>query len=170
MAGRTPLACLSIVVALAVCALFAPVASAGTCVQGIDPCSPSMELYKYGPSYVNQGDSADYTFDLYNSGPYDISDITVTDDKCSPVSGPTGDDGDGVLNPGEWWTYSCTYAPAGEPGDAVVNTASADGTALGEVPVHADSDPHTTWITDLSITKTVDLATADPHDELHYTI
>lgn len=169
MAARVPLACLSIVAALIVCALFAPVASAG-CVQSIDPCGPAMDLYKYGPSYVNQGDSAEYTFELYNSGAYDVSDVTVTDDKCSPLSGPTGDDGDGILNTGEWWTYTCTYAPAGEPGDAVVNTASADGTALGEVPVHADSDPHTTWITDLSVTKTVDLATADPYDELHYTI
>src|SRR4051794_40213332 len=114
MAGRTPLACLAILTVLAAVAISAPVASAGLiCTASITPCGSSMELSKTGPYYVNAGDSATYTYDLYNSGEFDISDVTVADDLCSPVSGPTGDDGDGLLNPGEDWTYSCTYAPAG---------------------------------------------------------
>jgi hypothetical protein len=171
MAGRTPLACLAILAVLVAAAMFAPVASAGIiCTESLSSaCGPRMDLYKSGPSFVNQGQSAEYTYQLYNSGAYGISDVVVADDKCSPLSGPEGDDGDGILNVGEWWTYTCEYAPAGDPGDEVENHATADGTALGEVPVHADAY-HSTWITNLQVTKTVDLETADPFDELHYTI
>src|SRR4051794_7547140 len=170
MAGRPPLACLAIVTALAAVACFAPVASAGIfCVESTFSCGPDMSLQKSGPQYVNQGDTAEYTYDLYNTGTADISDVTVADNLCSPLSGPDGDDGDGILDVDEHWTYTCSYAPAGDPGDEVVNHATADGTAFGEDPVHADAS-HSTWITALHVAKSVDLATADPFDELHYTI
>lgn len=171
MAGRTPLACLAILAVLVAAALFSSVASAGVvCTESDTPCQPSVELYKYGPSFVNHRDSAEYTFQVYNSGAYAIEDVVVTDDKCSPVAGPESDDGDdGVLSPGEYWNFSCSYAPAGEPGDPVDNEATVTGTALGEVPV-TDTATHTTWITDLEVRKTVDLTTADPFDELRYTI
>ena len=159
MAGRNPLA-FAIVVALAVGAIFVPAASA----EG-----PAIALSKSGPSYVNQGDSATYTFYAYNAGDSDLTGVVVADDQCSPLSAPAGDDGDGILNPGEGWTYSCSYTPAGSPGDEVVNHATADALAFDEVPVHADAY-HSTWITALHVTKTVDKTTADPFDELNYTI
>jgi hypothetical protein len=171
MAGRAPLACLAILAALVAAAFLAPVASAGyVCVESVNPCAPAMELYKYGPSYVNQGQSAEYTFQLYNSGAYPIENVVVSDDKCSPVTGPENDTGDdGVLGTGETWNFSCEYQPAGVPGDRVDNEATANGTALGEVPVTATAS-HSTWITGLEVEKTVDLTTADPFDELNYTI
>ena len=44
------------------------------------------------------------------------------------LSSPTGDDGDGVLNPGETWTYTGTYSLTQVDLDAgqKVNTATAD--------------------------------------------
>jgi hypothetical protein len=170
MAGRTPLACLAILVALCAAAILAPVASAGTtvCTESLS-CPPSISLSKNGPQYVNKGDTAEYTFDVTNTGGYNVDDLVVADDRCSPMSDPAGDDGDGLLNPGETWTYTCSYAPAGDPGDEVVNHATADGVAGNEAPVHAEAS-HSTWITALQVTKTVDLQTADPYDELNYTI
>lgn len=162
MVGRAPLGCVAIFAAL-VGAAAAPVASA------TETAPPAISLSKSGPSYVNQGDTAEFTFYLYNSGGSDVSDVVVADDKCSPLSKPSGDDGDGVLNPGESWIYTCTYAPAGVPGDLVVNHATADGVAGGEVSLHADAY-HSTWITALHLVKTVDKSTADPFDELQYTI
>src|SRR3954454_7596263 len=161
MACRTRFACLAILTALAAVACFAPVASAGVFTP--------LQLSKSGPTYVNQGDSAEYTFSLSNPNGSDVTDVTVADDKCSPLSAPSGDNGDGILKPGETWTYTCSYVPPGNPGDEIDNHATADGTMGGEAPVHADAY-HTTWITGLHVNKTVDLPSADPFDELHYTI
>jgi hypothetical protein len=171
MAGRTPFACLAILAVLVTAALFAPTALAGYSCTSSEPSCYPLSVSKSGPSYVNAGQSATYTFQVHNNTGFDtFSDVSVSDDQCSPLSGPEGDsNSDGKLDYTETWTYTCTYAPPGDPGDAVTNTVTASGTGeeYGSV---SDTDSHTTWITGLSVDKTVDLDTADPFDELHYTI
>src|SRR5690349_20369008 len=111
MAGRTPLACLAILAVLVAAALFTSVASAGvSCTASTPSCFP-MSVYKSGPNYVNAGDSATYTFTVQNNTGFDtFSDVTVTDDKCAPMSAPSGDtNGDSKLDFDETWTYTCTY-------------------------------------------------------------
>jgi hypothetical protein len=136
---------------------------------GQAPPPNTLMLTKTGPNFVNQGDNATYTFQLTNSSTtQDISNISISDDKCSPLSGPTGDDGnDGILSAdsGETWTYTCTYAPQDAPGTTVTDTANATGD-----PNQSAQATHQTTITALHITKTVDKPTADPFDDLNYTI
>ena len=62
---------------------------------------PSDEL-------VPTGTSVTYTYTATNTGTDPLTDVTLDDDTCSPVSAPAGDTGgDGVMDPGEVWTYTC---------------------------------------------------------------
>jgi hypothetical protein len=61
------------------------------------------------------------------------------------MTGPTGDDGDGVLESGETWRYSCTHRVVSTDPDPLPNTATAcSGTVC-------DSDNHQVDITHPSI-------------------
>jgi hypothetical protein len=177
MTGRTPLACLLILAAFMAALIFSPVASAGTgCViitgPSTDPCA-SMSIDKYGPYVVTSGDTAEFTYYVYNTGSEPISDVVVTDDHCSPVTGPTNTS-DTILMPYgspdyPYFTFTCSYAITGAPGSFVDNIATVHGIA-NESDVSATSNTHRTYISALQVTKDVDLTTADPYDELHYTI
>src|SRR5512142_1399512 len=105
MASRTPLACLVILAAIVATLSFAPVALAGNiCTASTNSCDP-ISITKSGPSYVNAGDPATYTFTLYNNTGFDtFSDVSVVDDQCAPMSAPQGDtNGNGQLDSDETW-------------------------------------------------------------------
>jgi hypothetical protein len=74
--------------------------------------------------------------------------VVVTDDKCSPVNFTGGDtDGDGYLDEGETWTYSCDYTvPAHADGeeDPIVNTGSANGDDWDGDALTEAQDTHST--------------------------
>jgi len=56
--------------------------------------------------------------------------VVVSDDKCSPVTYVSGDDGDKLLEVGETWKYTCDYFVKHADEDAsgnVVNTVTAAG-------------------------------------------
>jgi hypothetical protein len=78
------------------------------------------------------GGNVKYTYTVTNPGVVAMHDVVVTDDKCGPVSrviGGTTANGNnnGLLNPGESWTYTCqTNVPV-----STSNVATAQGTANG---------------------------------------
>ena len=105
---------------------------------------PSIELTKEAdPTVVNPGDTVDYTISVENTGNPDLTNVTVDDhlEGCT-LSGPSGDDGDGVLEPGETWTYSCSIT-AGE--DDIENTATVEATDEAGETV-SDSDTATVQV------------------------
>jgi uncharacterized repeat protein (TIGR01451 family) len=72
--------------------------------------SPSIGIEKTAdPTVIYAGDTVTYTYTVTNYGNAALSDVAVSDDKCSLVSGPTeiSGNGDGVLDPGEVWGYAC---------------------------------------------------------------
>jgi uncharacterized repeat protein (TIGR01451 family) len=72
---------------------------------------------------VVAGTEVTYTYNVTNLGTMFLTGVTVTDNTCSPVSYVSGDNGDGILQPGETWKYTCT---------ATVNvTTTNTGTATG---------------------------------------
>jgi hypothetical protein len=178
MTTRIPVGRIAILTALAVAALMsigAVSASAITsCVESQFGCAPSIGVTKSGPTYVAQGATATYTYGVRNTGGQNLTAVTLSDDRCSPVTNTTSPpDNDGVLEVGKTWTYACTYAPVGAIGEPVTNTATAKAVYNppqgAQVPV-SGTDQHTTTIIGLQITKTVDKPTADPYDTLNYTI
>lgn len=71
-----------------------------------------------------------------------LTNITLADDKCSPLSGPTGTgSGDGVLNPGEIWQYTCSQTIAVD----TLNTAVVTGT-VASVGTFNDTDTATVTV------------------------
>ncbi len=78
-----------------------------------------------------------YTFTVTNPGDTPLSAVAVTDDKCSPISGPAGDtNGNSLLEPAETWTYTC--GPVFLAG-ATTNIASVTGVAGGATVSGGDS-------------------------------
>jgi hypothetical protein len=79
---------------------------------------------------VTTGDSVTYTYTVTNPGNAPLADVTVTDDKCGPVTLTGGDtDNDALLDPGEAWKFTCT-ATLSNPGQ-ITNT----GTVKGKDPI-----------------------------------
>ncbi len=52
--------------------------------------------------------SVTYTYRVTNPGTESLANVTVTDDKLSTVTYVSGDDGNGLLDPGETWIYTAT--------------------------------------------------------------
>lgn len=70
------------------------------------------------------GGEVTYTYEVTNPGKLGLTDVKVTDDKCSPVKFEGGDDNKNKkLDPDETWTYSCTM----EVTETTTNKATATG-------------------------------------------
>ena len=95
---------------------------------------PDIDLTKTASrGVVHSGDSVTYTYEATNPGDAPLDDVTLTDDRCAPVTLATGDDGDDLLEPGELWVFTCTTTLTKPGGSAppqliVTNTATITGT------------------------------------------
>jgi uncharacterized protein with FMN-binding domain len=63
---------------------------------------------------VSPGSPVTFTYKVQNTGGVDFRDVTVVDDKCPTITGPTGNDTDPLLNAGETWLFSCTTTVTGD--------------------------------------------------------
>ena len=84
------------------------------------------------PFPVGGGDVT-YSYIVTNPGVVSMHDVTVTDDKCSPVTrnfndaNLNGNNNNGLLDPGESWSYTCTTNITA----STRNVATAEGQANG---------------------------------------
>lgn len=118
------------------------------------------------PGTIHAGGTVTYTYKVTNTGNEVLHAVTITDDKCSPVTGPTGDNGNGVLDLQETWTYTCT------------TTLSVDTTNTGSVtalnPANQSVGPATDTASvdvvnpGLSIVKTSDIDSGSPGDTVTF--
>jgi hypothetical protein len=123
-----------------------------TVVVGASVTPPLIDIVKV-PSRLTPfpygGGDVTYTYTVTNPGTVPLSGVTVTDNKCAPVSVPTGDtNGNRLLDSGETWTYTCeTNVPVSTRNIATAR-GSADGFdavgyAFATVLVSAPSLPNT---------------------------
>jgi hypothetical protein len=74
------------------------------------------------------GGAVTYTYTVTNPGVVALSNVSLTDDKCSAISNPKGDtNSNGLLDTNETWIYTCRMDIV----NATVNTAKAVGSANG---------------------------------------
>ena len=77
-----------------------------------DPAVPDPEIHVVKTASTHDlpdgGGFVTFTYTVTNPGNVPLSSVHVADDRCSPVTYVGGDDGDGILAPGERWTFSCT--------------------------------------------------------------
>jgi uncharacterized repeat protein (TIGR01451 family) len=115
-------------------------------------------VVKAGNEFAYHGDTLTFTFAVTNTGDGPLSDVHVTDDRCSSVSNdPTSkqnDNGDAFLDPSsgdptpETWIFTCTMpVPSHANGEEnpIVNTATATGRDEFRREVK-DTDTHATRI------------------------
>jgi hypothetical protein len=91
-------------------------------------CAPSTLLTKtVDHATIHSGDLVTYTYTETNDGKDPLSNVSVTDDSCTPLSAPvkTGGNQDAILDPGETWTYTCSTSLITT---TTTNTATATGT------------------------------------------
>ena len=93
---------------------------------------PAIKVVKDGPATAHSGDQLTFSYTVTNPGDVPLTNVTATDDKCSPLT-RTGDTSDTTLDPGDTWTYTCSYVIQWSEGDAnpVVNTVTTCGMPPG---------------------------------------
>jgi hypothetical protein len=114
----------------------------------VDNVRPDIELSKEvrrtpGGSFAKTasahvGDTVQYRFRVTNEGVGEFVDVDLEElapDRCDAdtMTGPSGDDGDGRLEPGEQWDYFCTH-------EITVDDPDPPGTLTGPVVTGDDDD------------------------------
>jgi len=137
--------------------------------------SPQIIVDKTGPATANVGDEVNYTItvtiDPVNGDQSDVYNLQVTDPLGTPVY-YSGDDGDGILELGETWTYYMLYTIQAGDLDPLPNTATATGDDRDGDDV-TDSDDHSIAVSfspQIEIIKTANVTSAKVGDMIHYTI
>ena len=162
-----------------------------TATATVSVVAPSMELVKAAvrPVVLDPAAAPDdgldtptprpasYTYQLSNTGPVPIANVSLTDTMpqrpgdCADIVGPTGDAGNAdVLDVGETWSYTCEIPAANpltkadddsgsQPGpDApatVTDTATASGTAIVVKPNGQPLTVPVGPVTDTAVVKVV---------------
>jgi LPXTG-motif cell wall-anchored protein len=107
------------------------------------PLHPVINVEKSGPSAAHVGDVVTYTFTVTNPGDTGLDDVALDDSKCAAapaLQSKAGGDQDSTLEPGETWTYTCTYTVVDGDGNAVVNEVEVSGTDVLDTTVTDDDD------------------------------
>jgi uncharacterized repeat protein (TIGR01451 family) len=151
----------------------------------VDIIHPEIALEKDGPALAHVGDTITYTFTVTNPGDVDLFDVSLSDPICDPGTlvftggdtlggdlrvGPHGAVGDGVLSPGEVWTYECTHVVTTEDPDPLPNTATVTAVDDQEDQV-SDQASHLVDLIHpaIHIVKTADPTSGSPGDTITYT-
>ena len=130
-----------------------------------------IHVVKTGPKLTHVGDTITYTLHVNVTTQVPLGAITVTDPVCgSAPAYVSGDDGDGLLEPGETWTYTCDHVVTANDPDPLPNTATVQGTSQDDQTA-TDTDDHTVDVIHpkIHLVKTVDPASGDPGATVTYT-
>jgi uncharacterized repeat protein (TIGR01451 family) len=105
-----------------------------------------LAVVKSSSVYSLVGDPITYTYAVTNAGPASAA-PTLTDDKCGTPAYVGGDDGDGLMNPGETWSFTCTYTPTWNLYMELTNTATVGlaNTSLVDSNLANNTDTYTLY-------------------------
>jgi uncharacterized repeat protein (TIGR01451 family) len=131
-----------------------------TCTFTNKVINSSTLVVKAGNEIAYHGDTLTYTFAVTNTGDGPLTNVHVTDDRCSNVSNdPTSkqnDNGDAFLDPSagdptpETWVFTCTMPVPDHSGgeeNPIVNTATVTAQDEFRPPrTVSDTDQHSTRI------------------------
>ncbi len=122
---------------------------------------PGLTLTKtVDQNLVFPGTQVTYSYAATNTGDIDLRNDTgnagwVADNACAPVTYGGGDDGDGLMNPAETWTFTCTKPiNVTTPNRAtIVAQPVVDGDPVGEPLTRHDTALVRVVTPDIAVTK-----------------
>jgi len=139
-----------------------------TDTASVDVINPAIEIVKTAdPTVVYANDGVTYTYTVTNPGDDPLSNVSVSDDRCSPVNFVGADTNhDGLLDVSETWTYTCSTTISVD----TINTAEARGTdSAGGTVTYTDTAFVHVVNPDISIVKTADPTAVYANDGVTYT-
>ncbi|MCH8992675.1 MAG: hypothetical protein IIA44_13140 [Acidobacteria bacterium] len=99
-------------------------------MESLVPVCSTILTKQASPTTVHVGEDVTYTYTEENDGTVPLFNVSVTDDKCSPVNPVldgghnVGDDNDNDdLDPGEVWEFACPLTITSAMGNSITNTA-----------------------------------------------
>jgi hypothetical protein len=110
---------------------------------------------------VASGDTVVYNYEVENTGDIDLTQVTVFDDQCSPVTGPQG----ATLAAGATANFGCTQVLTQTTTNIGTVTANHQGIS-GTVTL---SDTATVQVAGISLDKTVSPTSIEPGETVLYT-
>jgi hypothetical protein len=135
--------------------------------QNFDVCQPSTDLgVSASTTIIHSGDSVTLTFTEANDGNETLLTPTVTTDNpaCTPTFSSGDTDSDGKLDPGETWSFTCTFSPTGDT--TVVATGSGVGELSGKTVTFCTVPPNASTICDEDERASISIDVINPGTEL----
>jgi len=128
----------------------------------VTPVNPSVQITKQADkNIVVVGDEVVYSYLVTNTGDVELTNVVVTDDQCSPVTGPQGT----TLATGASASFACAQTLT----QATTNTGTVIANHQGlSQTVTDDSDPVTVEAAGLSIDKSASATTVEPGQTVIY--
>ena len=135
----------------------------------VDLIHPGIEVTKSADkSEIAPGEAVNFTVNVKNTGDVALTDIVVEDSlaECQ-LAGPAGDDGNGVLDSLESWSYTCTMTP----NSSITNLAHASGRdPLGNTWTDEDSAAVTVMRPALEIIKQANKTVIYPGESVYFAL
>jgi uncharacterized repeat protein (TIGR01451 family) len=144
--------------------------------------TPGMAVVKTADvaSVDGAGDVINYTYTVANTGNVSLTDVVLVDDNFTPDTSddstltPTNDNGNGILDVGETWTYSQSYTVTQQDIDTGLDLTNVAIAASNETPPASDDETvDVVQNPNLSIEKTANIAevnAAGANIEYTYTV
>ncbi len=128
------------------------------------PRNPSIVVEKTGPEYVASGDAIAYEYVVTNTGDVPLSDVSISDDKCSEVAYVSGDtDSDNLLDLTETWNYTCSMTPEWIFNTTLTNRATVTGHYNQQEVTNTDDFTLQSFILRKDVRKTFEENFSDPN-------
>lgn len=108
-----------------------PVPGNNTATAATLVLNPALSVVKTTSTpVINGGGTASYLYGVENTGNESFAfpaALSISDDACAPVTGPTAGDtnANSILEPGETWTFACSTTLAADTTNTVTVTASS---------------------------------------------
>jgi hypothetical protein len=139
------------------------VSDTGTETVTVTPVNPTVTITKQADkNIVAAGDTVVYSYAVENTGGVQVTQVTVTDDQCSPVTGPQGS----ALAAGATANFGCTQVLTQTTTN--IGTVTADHQGISGTITISDTATVQVQVANISLDKTASSTSIEPGETIVY--